>query len=78
MFDKIKQAITGDSGTIGTDAFGGYGQYLQGIDFPIGKEDLILKLQDNGAGEAIVEHVQSLARDHFDSAEEVFATILPN
>lgn len=77
MFDKIKQAVSGAGDSVVSDGLGGYGQYLRGVDFPIRKDDLILKLRDNGADDGVIQHVESLASDTFGSAQEVFATLLP-
>jgi len=77
MFDKLKETLTGATSGVDSDALGGYAQYLKDVQFPISKEALLDHLQANGATEAVVAHVQSLSRDHFDSAEEVFATLFP-
>jgi hypothetical protein len=77
VFDKIKEVFTGGGKSNVADlaGLGAYSKYLQGVTFPIGKDDLIIALQDNGAGEAIIQHVQSLSQDRFNSAEEVFKTL---
>jgi hypothetical protein len=80
VFDKIKEVFTGGGKSnvadlAGQAGLGAYSKYLQGVTFPIGKDDLIIALQDNGAGEAIIQHVQSLSQDRFNSAEEVFKTL---
>jgi hypothetical protein len=78
VFDKIKSVLSGDSdlGDVASDlGAGAYAKYLEGVNFPIGKDDLIVALQDNGAQDAIVEHVKSLSQDRFDSPQDVFKTL---
>lgn len=71
MFDKIKDSVTGgDAGDLG-----GYAHYLEGVNFPISKDDLLDHLQVNDATESVIEHVRSLSRDRFDSPNEVFASL---
>lgn len=36
----------------------GFEQYLQGIDFPIGKQELTTKLEQNGAPSVVVDQVR--------------------
>ena len=76
MFDKIKETLTGatDSNTNAAGA-GAYASYLKGIDFPISKSQLLDQLQQNGADEAILEHVRSRSQDQFDRAEDVFQSL---
>jgi hypothetical protein len=74
MFDKIKESVTGSN----ADALGGYTKYLEGVEFPISKDDLLDHLQSSGATEAVIEHVRSLSRDRFSSADEVFASLFPS
>jgi hypothetical protein len=81
VFDKIKEVFSGGGdGDLGDMAdkvgLGAYSQYLEGVTFPIGKDDLLVALQDNGAQEAIMEHVRSLPQDRFGSAQEVFKNLM--
>jgi hypothetical protein len=81
VFDKIKEVFSGgNKGDLGDMAgkvgLGDYSKYLEGVTFPIGKEDLIVALKDNGAQDALIAHVQSLAGDRFNSADDVFKGLL--
>lgn len=77
MFDKLKSSLTGATSGIDTDALGGYAGYVKDVKFPISKQDLLDHLQQNGATEAVVEHIQSMSRDSFNSPEDVFSTLFP-
>ena len=81
VFDKIKEVFSGGSKSdlgdlAGKAGLGEYSKYLEGVTFPIGKDDLIVALQDNGAKDALIAHVQSLATDRFNSADDVFKGLL--
>lgn len=81
VFDKIKNVFSGGdsndmsdlAGKVGMDQ---YSKYLEGVSFPASKDELLGALQANGATDAIVEHVKSLAGDRFNSADDVFKNIL--
>lgn len=77
MFDKLKETLTGATSGADANALGGYAQYVKDVQFPVSKADLLDHLQANGATEAIIEHVQALTREHFDSPEDVFSTLFP-
>lgn len=82
VFDKIKEVFSGggkdDLGDLaGKVGLGDYSKYLENVTFPIGKDDLIVALKDNGAQDALIEHVKSLAGDKFNSADDVFKTLIP-
>ncbi|MGB3307543.1 MAG: DUF2795 domain-containing protein [Thermomicrobiales bacterium] len=75
MFDKIKETLTGATDSTTNAGAGAYAAYLKGIDFPISKSQLLDQLQQNGADEAIIEHVRLRSQDHFDRAEDVFQSL---
>ncbi|MGB3328708.1 MAG: DUF2795 domain-containing protein [Thermomicrobiales bacterium] len=77
MFDKVKSTLTGAASDATAEATSGYAEYVKDISFPISKQDLLDQLHANGTTEAVIEHVSSLARDHFDSPDEVFASLFP-
>lgn len=77
MFDKVKNSLTGAASKVESDALGGYAGYVKDVTFPISKQDLLDHLQANGATEAVIEHVQSMSRDQFGSADDVFSTLFP-
>lgn len=75
MFEKIKDAFGGANKDSSSGGLGAYSSYVKGIDFPISKGQLLDKLQEKGVDEAVLEHVRSLSKDHFDRAEDVFKTL---
>jgi hypothetical protein len=82
VFDKIKNAFTGAKegqdlgGVAGEAGLGGYAKYLAGITFPASKDEVLGALQANGAPDSLSTHVESMSQDRFDSARDVFKTIL--
>ncbi|MFC7550635.1 DUF2795 domain-containing protein [Plantactinospora sp. GCM10030261] len=46
-------------------------EYLEGLDFPVSKEDMVRRAQENGAGTAVLQLLRSLPADQFASAQEV-------
>jgi hypothetical protein len=82
VFDKIKNAVTGaksgrDLGDVASEAgLGSYAKYLNGITFPASKDEVLGALQANGAPDSLSTHVESMSQNKFDSAKDVFKTIL--
>ena len=62
MFDKIKNAASnlGDMGEMGD-----LKQYVEGIDFPASKEEIIDHLQRSGAKEDIIAKVREVGQEQF-------------
>lgn len=52
-------------------------QYIEGINFPIAKEDLVNQVRDRGAPDAIVGFVQKLPMDEIQSPGDIFKAINP-
>lgn len=51
---------------------GGVEKYIEGIEFPIGKEDALNKLQENGAPSMVVSQLQQrLPEGEYQSPQEV-------
>ena len=51
---------------------GGIDKYVEGIEFPIGKEDAISKLQENGAPSMVTNQLQQrLPEGEYNSPQEV-------
>jgi hypothetical protein len=47
-------------------------RYLRGIDFPIGKQELLRRLKDNGAPGMVVDRVgKSLPEGHYRSPQDL-------
>jgi hypothetical protein len=49
-------------------------KYVQGINFPIGKDDLISALKNNGAPNDLVSKIQSASKNRFGSVQEVISS----
>lgn len=80
VFDKIKEIFGGGDRDLGDVAgqvgLGEYSKYVEGISFPATKDEVLTGLNDNGAPDAIKTHVESLVEDRFNSAQDVFKTLL--
>ncbi|HEV2092983.1 MAG TPA: DUF2795 domain-containing protein [Rubrobacter sp.] len=50
-------------------------RYLEGVEYPASKEDLISAAEGNGAPEELVERIGTLGRPNFDSADDVVAEL---
>jgi hypothetical protein len=46
-------------------------QHLKGIDFPASKEDLLARARDTGAGQDVLEALESFPDQDFDSMADV-------
>jgi hypothetical protein len=80
MFDKIKDVLSGDNGgdDLGDLPLGGFEQYLDGVSYPIGVDDLTGVLRGNGAPDAIVDQVSRVSesgKTDFSSKEDVMNSI---
>lgn len=55
---------------------GGIDKYVEGIEFPIGKEDAIGKLQENGAPNMVINQLQQrLPEGEYNSPQEVLSAL---
>ena len=50
-------------------------QYLEDIDYPASKEDLVSAAEDNGAPEDLVERLRTLGRPTYSGQDEVVAEL---
>ncbi len=50
-------------------------QYLEGVEYPASKEDLISTAEENGAPETLVGMIGSLPRPEFSGPEEVMSEL---
>lgn len=50
-------------------------RYLEGVEYPASKEDLISAAEGNGAPEELVERIGTLGRPTFESADEVVSEL---
>jgi hypothetical protein len=49
-------------------------QYLQGVDWPIGKDDLVAVLQRNGAPSHVVDKIRGSDQSQFNGPQDVVST----
>ncbi len=50
-------------------------EYLEGVDYPASKEDLINTAEDNGAPEELLDLLGTMDRPEFSSQEDVIAEL---
>ncbi|MCA1731391.1 MAG: DUF2795 domain-containing protein [Actinobacteria bacterium] len=50
-------------------------QYLEGVDYPASKEDLISTAEDNGAPEDLLDLLGTMSRPEFSGPEDVMAEL---
>lgn len=78
MFDKILDAILGaaesDPESTSVD-LGGFEKYLAGVRFPISKDDLLTALAHNGAGKAVLDQVDSIKADGFNTVGDLVSAL---
>jgi hypothetical protein len=73
MFDKVKNAASnlGDMGEIGD-----LRQYVEGIDFPASKEQIIDQLQQSGAKEDVIAKVREVGQDQFKDQGDLLSSFM--
>lgn len=55
---------------------GGMERYVEGIDFPIGKDDAIAKLEENGAPGMVVNQLRErLPEGEYNSVQDVLSAL---
>ena len=78
MFDKIKDVLGGGSKDLGDLPLGGIEKYLDNVTYPIGLDDLVVVLRENGAPQQVLGLVQGLAgkgKSSFNSKDELVETL---
>ena len=50
-------------------------QYLEGVDYPANKEELVSAAEGNGAPDELVERLRTLGRPDFSGPDEVVAEL---
>ncbi|MET7877338.1 DUF2795 domain-containing protein [Micromonospora profundi] len=50
-------------------------EYLAGLDYPVSREDLFRWAQENGASTALLQMVQALPAEQFESPDELAAAL---
>ncbi len=73
MFDKIKNAASnaGDVGEVGD-----LKKYVEGIDFPATKEEVIAGLQRNGAKEDLIAKLREVGQDRFSDQGDLISSFM--
>ncbi len=73
MFDKITNAASnlGDMGEIGD-----LKQYVEGIEFPASKEQIIEQLQRSGAQEDIIAKVREVGQEQFKDQGDLLGSFM--
>ena len=77
MFDKLKEmvsSITG-GGDLGDLDLSGYEKYLEGISWPVSKDELVAAVQRNGAPDQIVNVLQNLDVSQLNGPEDVVSAL---
>ncbi|WBB79444.1 DUF2795 domain-containing protein [Micromonospora sp. WMMD882] len=52
-------------------------EYLDGLDYPVSREDLVRRAQENGAGTETLQALRALPVEEFGSATELTEAIGP-
>lgn len=73
MFDKIKNAASnlGDVGELGD-----LKQYVEGIEFPASKEQIIDQLQQSGAQEDLIAKVKEIGQEQFNDQGDLLGGLM--
>ena len=73
MFDKIKDAASnlGASGELGD-----LKKYVEGIDFPASKEQLIDHLQRSGAKDDVIAKVREIGQEQFKDQADLISSFM--
>lgn len=79
MFDKIKDVLGGKGGgDLGDLSLGGFEKYLDGVTYPIGVDDLMTALKNNGAPEKVQGALQSASaggKHSFTNQDDVIGSL---
>ena len=59
----------------GTGQLGQLQGYLQGVNFPAGKEEVASNAESNDAPQELVEQIRNSGQDTFNSADEVLQKV---
>lgn len=80
MFDKLKSMLGGSGGDVdlGSLPIGGYEKYLKGATYPLGIDDLVQVLKNNGAPSqmlGLVENLGAKGKTSFSSQDDVVNSV---
>ena len=53
-------------------------EYLPGVDFPAGKDEVVNQVQNNGAPQEMVDAVKNSGTETFNSADDVLQAVRGN
>jgi hypothetical protein len=65
----------GNLGNLGNLDLGQLQQYLQGVNFPAGKEEVVSNAESNNAPQELVQQIRNSGTQTFNSADEVLQTV---
>ncbi len=65
----------GNLGDLGNLDLGQLQQYLQGVNFPAGKEEVASNAESNNAPQEVVDGIRNSGKDTFNSADEVLQAV---
>jgi hypothetical protein len=65
----------GNLGDLGNLDLGQLQGYLQGVNFPAGKEEVASNAQSNNAPQELVQQIRNSGTDTFNSADEVLQKV---
>jgi hypothetical protein len=65
----------GNLGNLGNLDLGQLQQYLQGVNFPAGKEEVASNAESNNAPQELVQQIRNSGTQTFNSADEVLQTV---
>jgi hypothetical protein len=74
MLDRPEDNVPG--GDLDGDA--PYQDYIEGIDFPIAREDLVAHLREIGVDDSLIAHVESFTGDTIETPDDVFSGLFPH
>ena len=65
----------GNLGDLGNLDLGQLQQYLQGVNFPAGKDEVASNAESNNAPQELVQQIRNSGTQTFNSADEVLQTV---
>lgn len=73
MFDKMKSAASnlGDAGQLGD-----LKKYVDGIDFPASKDQIISHLRQSGAQEDLIAKLKDVGQEHFQNQSDLLTSFM--
>lgn len=72
MFDNLKDKANEMMGNKGDDLLGGQAdQYMDGINFPAAKDDVIRQLEAKGVPSMITDKIRDVNTSQFDSVDDL-------